>query len=150
MLSFFAGDVAVSLTDSLGRDIPVETTELPNNGFKVSFTPENVGPCQARVYFGDKELPGSPLKFNVVPGAADASKVTVHGDGVKPTGVKASLPVSFTVDASKAGGEADLDVIIQVQFIIFYMMLTDKIKPRSPVLNILHESNFKCWQMLMF
>lgn len=127
LLSFLAGDVGVSLTDSLGRDIPVETTELPNNGFKVAFTPEHVGPVQARVYFGDKELPGGPLKFNVVPGDVDASKVQVTGDGVKPTGVRASLPVSFAVDATKAGGEADLDVIIQVQCSIVLLILSDRI-----------------------
>jgi len=43
----------------------------------------------------------------------DASKVRVYGDGVKPTGVLASLPVSFTVDTS-AAGVADVDILIEV------------------------------------
>ena len=43
----------------------------------------------------------------------DASKVKVYGDGVKPTGVLASLPVSFTVDTSQAG-IADVDILIEV------------------------------------
>ena len=43
----------------------------------------------------------------------DASKVRVYGDGVKPTGVLASLPVSFTVDTSQAG-VADVDILIEV------------------------------------
>ena len=43
----------------------------------------------------------------------DASKVKVYGDGVKPTGVLASLPVSFAVDTSQAG-VADVDILIQV------------------------------------
>jgi len=43
----------------------------------------------------------------------DASKVKVYGDGVKPTGVLASLPVSFTVDTSQAG-VADVDILIEV------------------------------------
>ena len=37
----------------------------------------------------------------------------MHGDGVKPSGVLASLPVSFVVDASEAG-PADVNVLIQV------------------------------------
>jgi len=44
----------------------------------------------------------------------DASKVRVYGDGVKPTGVLASLPVSFTVDTSQAG-VADVDILIEVR-----------------------------------
>ena len=43
----------------------------------------------------------------------DASKVKVYGDGVKPSGVLASLPVSFTVDTSQAG-VADVDILIEV------------------------------------
>jgi len=44
----------------------------------------------------------------------DASKVRVYGDGVRPTGVLASLPVSFTVDASQAG-IADVEILIEVR-----------------------------------
>ena len=43
----------------------------------------------------------------------DASKVKVSGEGVKPTGVLASLPVSFTIDSREAG-VADVDVNIKV------------------------------------
>jgi len=43
----------------------------------------------------------------------DASKVKVYGDGVKPSGVLASLPVSFTVDTSQAG-DAEIEIIIEV------------------------------------
>jgi len=45
---------------------------------------------------------------------SDASKVRVHGDGINPTGVKASNPVSFVVDTSDAG-DANVDVIIKVK-----------------------------------
>ena len=44
----------------------------------------------------------------------DASKVRVYGEGVKPSGVLASLPVSFTVDTSQAG-LADVDILIEVR-----------------------------------
>ena len=43
----------------------------------------------------------------------DPSKVKVTGDGVKPQGVLASVPVSFVIDTREAG-IADLDVVIQV------------------------------------
>jgi filamin len=45
--------------------------------------------------------------------------VKVVGDGVKPTGVPASLPVSFTIDIKEAG-VADLDVKILVCGPVFY------------------------------
>jgi filamin len=45
----------------------------------------------------------------------DASKVKVSGEGVQPQGVKASLPVSFTIETREAG-LADLDVVIQVRY----------------------------------
>ena len=48
-------------------------------------------------------------------GGPDPSKVRVYGDGVKPTGVSASIPVSFMVDTTEAGN-ADVDVIIKVEF----------------------------------
>ena len=54
----------------------------------------------------------SPFKTQVNP-AFDASKVKVSGEGVKPTGVLASLPVSFTVDTREAGF-AELDVNVKV------------------------------------
>jgi len=43
----------------------------------------------------------------------DASKVKVYGDGVEPSGVLASLPVSFLVDTTLAG-DADIEIIIEV------------------------------------
>lgn len=55
----------------------------------------------------------SPFKVNVRPGV-DASKVVVTGDGVQPSGVGASLPVSFKVDPREAGN-AGLVCIIQVK-----------------------------------
>jgi len=51
----------------------------------------------------------------------DASKVRVYGDGVKATGVLASLPVSFTVDTSQAG-VADVDILIEVCGLCFYLL----------------------------
>lgn len=44
----------------------------------------------------------SPFKLQAVPGH-DASKVRASGPGLSPTGVPASLPVEFTIDARDAG-----------------------------------------------
>ena len=54
----------------------------------------------------------SPFQTHILP-QFDASRVRVTGDGVKPQGVLASIPVSFTIDTRDAG-IADLDVSIQV------------------------------------
>lgn len=44
----------------------------------------------------------SPYKVKVLP-THDASKVRVSGPGLNTTGVPASLPVEFTIDAKDAG-----------------------------------------------
>ena len=53
----------------------------------------------------------SPFKFRVLP-THDASKVRASGPGLT-TGVPASLPVEFTIDAKDAG-EGQLAVLITV------------------------------------
>lgn len=47
-------------------------------------------------------LPVSPYKVKVLP-THDASKVRCSGPGLNTTGVPASLPVEFTIDAKDAG-----------------------------------------------
>lgn len=44
----------------------------------------------------------SPFKVKVLP-THDASKVKASGPGLNTTGVPASLPVEFTIDAKDAG-----------------------------------------------
>lgn len=46
--------------------------------------------------------PVSPYKVKVLP-THDASKVRASGPGLNTTGVPASLPVEFTIDAKDAG-----------------------------------------------
>jgi hypothetical protein len=46
--------------------------------------------------------PHSPFKVKVLP-THDASKVKASGPGLNTTGVPASLPVEFTIDAKDAG-----------------------------------------------
>ena len=112
----FTGDIAIALTDNKGQDVPFQTTnEAKTNSFDVRFEPKTPGNYKANVYFGEQEIPLSPFNVKVesTVKAPDASKVRVYGDGVKPVGVIASMPVSFTVDASEAG-QGDVDVVIQV------------------------------------
>jgi len=109
------GDVAVSVTDPRGRDVPIETTDNRTNSFNVNFTPEQPGTHQVNLQFADKDVPGCPFKIKALRSGSsgyDASKVKVYGDGVKPSGVLASLPVSFMVDTTQAG-DADVEIIIE-------------------------------------
>lgn len=46
--------------------------------------------------------PSSPFKIKVLP-AHDASKVRASGPGLNASGIPASLPVEFTIDARDAG-----------------------------------------------
>ena len=76
------------------------------------YVPQVEGPAKVEVRYANQHVPGSPFQTNILPGF-DPSKVKVTGDGVKPSGVLASVPVSFTVDTREAG-HADLDVVIRV------------------------------------
>lgn len=74
-----------------------------------SLPPEN--PPSLRVWeelFPDPQqtvhpfCPSSPFKIKVLP-AHDASKVRASGPGLNASGIPASLPVEFTIDARDAG-----------------------------------------------
>jgi hypothetical protein len=66
---------------------------------------------------------------DVQPGGPDVSKVTVSGEGLKPEGVPASLPVTFSVDTRAAGpaGAAPLEATIKVCLTLIDDMLLNKI-----------------------
>ena len=61
------GDVAVSLYDAEGRDVPIETVDNGNNTFDVAFIPESVGKIIAKVFFAESEIPHSPYVIDVQP-----------------------------------------------------------------------------------
>lgn len=58
--------------------MPVKTTDLHNNKFKVDFEPTTVGTLNASVFFADQEIPTSPYKIQVEP-SVDVNKVKVQG-----------------------------------------------------------------------
>ncbi|XP_016373546.1 filamin-A-like isoform X2 [Sinocyclocheilus rhinocerous] len=83
----------------------VEPVEVLDNGDRthtVSYVPTREGPYSINVLYADEEIPHSPYKLKVLP-THDASKVRASGPGLNTTGVPASLPVEFTIDAKDAG-----------------------------------------------
>lgn len=68
----------------------------------VNYVPSREGPYSISVLYGEEEVPRSPFKVKVLP-THDASKVKASGPGLNTTGVPASLPVEFTIDAKDAG-----------------------------------------------
>ncbi|XP_029102180.1 filamin-A-like isoform X2 [Scleropages formosus] len=81
---------------------PVEVVDNADHTHTVSYVPTKEGPYSINVLYADEEVPHSPFKVKVLP-THDASKVRASGPGLSTTGVPASLPVEFTIDAKDAG-----------------------------------------------
>ncbi|XP_074872776.1 filamin-A isoform X4 [Carettochelys insculpta] len=81
---------------------PVDVVSTNEGTQTVSYVPSREGPYSISVHYGDQEVPRSPFKVKVLP-THDASKVKASGPGLNTTGVPASLPVEFTIDATDAG-----------------------------------------------
>nr|XP_032651018.1 filamin-A-like isoform X1 [Chelonoidis abingdonii] len=90
---------------------PVEVVENSDGTQTVSYVPSREGPYSIAVHYGDQEVPRSPFKVKVLP-THDASKVKASGPGLNTTGVPASLPVEFTIDAKDAG-EGGLSLAVE-------------------------------------
>ncbi|XP_076028123.1 filamin B a isoform X2 [Genypterus blacodes] len=92
-----------------------ESADVKANGdgtHTVSYTPSVEGPYSVAVKYAEEEVPRSPFKFRVLP-THDASKVRASGAGLT-SGVPASFPVQFNIDAKEAG-EGQLSVLITDQ-----------------------------------
>ncbi|XP_034027950.1 filamin-A isoform X4 [Thalassophryne amazonica] len=81
---------------------PVEVVDNGDQTHTVNYVPTREGPYSVNVLYADEEIPRSPYKVKVLP-THDASKVRASGPGLNTTGVTASLPVEFTIDAKDAG-----------------------------------------------
>ncbi|XP_056278637.1 filamin-A isoform X2 [Pseudoliparis swirei] len=81
---------------------PVEVVDNGDQTHTVSYVPTREGPYSINVLYADQEIPRSPYKVKVLP-THDASKVRASGPGLNTSGVPASLPVEFTIDAKDAG-----------------------------------------------
>ncbi|XP_006010193.1 filamin-A isoform X2 [Latimeria chalumnae] len=97
-----AAPLQVSVLGPKGVVEPVEVTDNGDGTKRVSYVPTREGPYTVSVLYGDEEIPRSPFKVKVLP-THDASKVKASGPGLNTTGVPASLPVEFTIDAKDAG-----------------------------------------------
>ncbi|XP_067438052.1 filamin-C isoform X9 [Thunnus thynnus] len=92
----------VQLYGPTGVAEPVSITDNGDGTHTVNYTPANDGPYTVCVKYADQEVPRSPFKIKTLP-AHDASKVRASGPGLNASGVPASLPVEFTIDARDAG-----------------------------------------------
>ncbi|KAK2105081.1 hypothetical protein P7K49_014595 [Saguinus oedipus] len=94
------GPKAVSL--GLGPCLvePVDVVDNADGTQTINYLPSQ-GPYSISVLYGDEEVPQSPFKVKVLP-SHDASKVKASVPGLNTTGMPASLPVEFTIDAKDA------------------------------------------------
>uniref|UniRef100_G3NI02 Filamin B n=1 Tax=Gasterosteus aculeatus TaxID=69293 RepID=G3NI02_GASAC len=104
--------LAVAVAALKGAAEPVEVTDNGDGTHLVSYTPSVEGPYSVAVKYGEEDVPRSPFKFRVLP-THDASKVRASGPGLT-TGVPASFPVEFHIDAKDAG-QGQLSVLITDQ-----------------------------------
>ncbi|CAL8242354.1 unnamed protein product [Merluccius merluccius] len=92
----------VQLYGPNGMIEPVNITDNGDGTHTVNYTPAKDGPYTVCVKYADQEVPRSPYKIKTLR-AHDASKVRASGPGLNSSGVPASLPVEFTIDARDAG-----------------------------------------------
>uniref|UniRef100_A0A671RIR5 Filamin-B-like n=1 Tax=Sinocyclocheilus anshuiensis TaxID=1608454 RepID=A0A671RIR5_9TELE len=104
--------LSVAVTGPKGIADPVEVTDNGDGTNTVAYTPSVEGSYSVVVKYADEEVPRSPFKLRVQP-THDASKVRASGPGLT-TGLSASFPVEFTIDAKDAG-EGQLSVQITDQ-----------------------------------
>ncbi|XP_076600524.1 filamin B a isoform X2 [Chaetodon auriga] len=104
--------LAVAITAPKGIAEPVEVTDNGDGTHLVSYTPSVEGPYSVAVKYAEEDVPRSPFKFRVLP-THDASKVRASGPGLT-SGVPASFPVEFNIDAKDAG-QGQLSVLITDQ-----------------------------------
>ncbi|KAM9362097.1 filamin B a [Symphorus nematophorus] len=104
--------LAVAVNGPKGLAEPVDVTDNRDGTHLVSYTPSVEGPYSVDVKYAEEEVPRSPFKFRVLP-THDASKVRASGPGLT-SGVPASFPVEFNIDAKDAG-QGQLSVLITDQ-----------------------------------
>ena len=90
---------------------PATVIQRPSGTYDVEYTPDGDGPYQLDVTYGGKPVLNSPFTTEIQP-SQDITKVAITGDGIKPHGVPASVPVDFTID-TRQSGDAPLDVEVK-------------------------------------
>ncbi|XP_061815670.1 filamin-C isoform X1 [Nerophis lumbriciformis] len=92
----------VQIFGPTGFTEPVSVKDNGGGYYTVNYTPAIEGPYTVSVKYAKQEVPRSPFKIKTLP-VHDASKVRANGPGLNTSGVPASLPVEFTIDARDAG-----------------------------------------------
>ncbi|XP_077400554.1 filamin-C isoform X6 [Vanacampus margaritifer] len=92
----------VQIFGPTGVTEPVSILDNGDGTHTVNYTPANDGAYTICIKYAQQEVPRSPFKIKTLP-AHDASKVRASGPGLNSSGVPASLPVEFTIDARDAG-----------------------------------------------
>uniref|UniRef100_A0A4W6F8G5 Filamin C n=1 Tax=Lates calcarifer TaxID=8187 RepID=A0A4W6F8G5_LATCA len=106
----------VQLYGPTGVAEPISITDNGDSTHTVNYTPASDGPYTVCVKYADQEVPRSPFKIKTLP-AHDASKVRASGPGLNASGVPASLPVEFTIDARDAGeGLLTVQILVSLPF----------------------------------
>ncbi|GFN93495.1 filamin-a-like [Plakobranchus ocellatus] len=87
---------------------PIQCKDNKDGTCEVSYVPPMPGPYNINVTYGDRPIPGSPFKANVVPGkpGLDVSGIKAYGPGLDPAGVYLDCPNEFTVDARSVSPNA--------------------------------------------
>ncbi|KAM7537033.1 hypothetical protein Aperf_G00000060482 [Anoplocephala perfoliata] len=94
------GNVGISVRDEAGRDVPMDTKDMRDGTFNVSYTPTTAGPTYTvQVFFENTEVPRSPFKVPVKPNV-DMSRVRVDG---LPSTIPVGKPTTFDVKTAGAG-----------------------------------------------
>ncbi|XP_061423004.1 filamin-A-like [Lethenteron reissneri] len=97
-----AAPLEVTVKNPKGVLEPVQVEERAGGLHAVRYVPTAEGPYTVAVKYNGENVPNSPYKLTVLP-KHDASKVRASGPGLNKTGVEASFPVEFTIDARDAG-----------------------------------------------
>ena len=98
----------------IGVQSPADVVVKDNNNgcYTVEYVAPTAGAYIVSVSFYDQQIPGSPFKVNVVPGA-DATKCRAFGPAFHPNSFHiAASPLEFYVDTSE-GGYGQLRVYVQ-------------------------------------
>ncbi|KAA3679014.1 filamin [Paragonimus westermani] len=94
------GNVGISVTDEMGRDVAMDTQDMRDGTFRVAYTANTPGPNYTiHVFFNNQEVPRSPFRVPVKPNV-DMSKILV--ENLSPN-IPVGKPTEFDVITAGAG-----------------------------------------------
>lgn len=77
------GNVGISVTDEVGRDVPMETQDMRDGTFRVAYTAVTPGPTyKVQVFFNNQEVPRSPFKVSIKP---NINMSKIHVENLEPS-----------------------------------------------------------------